>query len=193
MDFKKHLETAWTLTLQYIAPLILMTLVMFIISFLTMGLLAPVTMAGYIHAILLLVREGREPRLQDIFSQMRLFWPLLGFGLVVFAAIVVGFMLLVLPGILVILALSFGCLFMLPLMTDKGLGLIDAVKESWAMSTSGVILDHVVVVILFVGITAIGSSVFIGSLFTQPLATIFLVTVYEERISVPRPPSTVSG
>jgi hypothetical protein len=192
MDFKKHLETSWNLTLRFIAPLILMTLLMFLVSFLTVGILAPVTMAGYVHAILLLVRDGREPKLQDVFSQMQLFWPLLGFGIVVFAAVVLGFMLLVLPGILVILALSFGCLFMLPLMTDKGLGLIEAVKESWVMSTSGVILDHIVVVILFVGITAIGSSVFIGSLFTQPLATIFLILVYEERIgSEPRPPSTV--
>jgi hypothetical protein len=181
MDFKKHLETAWNLTLRYITPLIFMTLLMFMVSFLTLGILAPVTMAGYTQAILLMVREGREPRLQDVFAQMHLFLPLLGFGLAVFCAVALGFMLLVLPGVLVLLAVAFGCLYILPLMTDKGLGLIDAIKESWAMATSGELLDHGVVVILYVGMCAIGSSVFIGALFTQPLATVFLMSVYLER------------
>ena len=183
MDFKKHLETAWNLTLRFITPLVFMSLLMFMVSFLTVGLLAPVTMAGYMHAILLMVKEGREPRLQDVFSQMHLFMPLLGFGLVIMLAVAIGFMLLVLPGILIILALTFGCLYMLPLMTDKGLGLFDAIKESWAMATTGEILDHLVVVILYIGITTIGSSLFIAALFTQPLATVFLMSVYKDRTS----------
>ena len=183
MDFKKHLETAWKLTLKFIAPLILMTLVMFIVSFFTLGVLALVTMAGYMQSILLMVRDGREPKIQDIFSQMRLFLPLLGFGIVVVIAIMIGFMLLVLPGIIVALAVSFSCLYMLPLMTDKKLGLIEAIKESYALATQGDILDHIVVMILFMGISGIGGSVFIGWLFTQPLATVFLLSIYEEKIS----------
>ena len=110
MDFKRHLEAAWSLTLGHLVPLIFMTLVMFAVSCLTLGILAPVTMAGYTHAILLMVRDGREPRIQDIFSQMKLFLPLLIFGLVVFVAIVVGTLMLVLPGILVALAVTFFCL-----------------------------------------------------------------------------------
>ncbi len=75
MDFKYHLENAWKMTLQYIAPLMFMTLAMIAISIITLGVLAPVAMAGYMHAILLLIRERREPKVQDIFSQMRLFCP----------------------------------------------------------------------------------------------------------------------
>jgi len=179
MDFKYHLEIAWEMTLQYIAPLIFMTLAMIGISFITLGILAPVTMAGYMHSILLLIREGREPKVQDIFSQMRLFLPLFCFGLVVLIITMIGMMLLFLPGVLFLLAVSFCCIYMLPLMTDRNLGLIDAVKESYAMVTKEKLVDQIVVVILFVAISAIGSSVFIGSLFTQPLATIFLMSVYE--------------
>lgn len=182
MDFKKHLETAWNLTLRFITPLVFMTLVMFVVSFLTVGILAPVTMAGYMHSILLMVRNGREPKLQDVFAQMHLFLPLLGFGLVVFVAVAIGFALLVLPGLIILLAVTFGCVYMLPLMTEKGLGLVDAIKESWAMATTGEVLDHLVVVILYVGITTIGGSIFIGALFTQPLATILLMSVYAERV-----------
>lgn len=183
MNFKYHLETAWNMTLKFIAPLIFITLVMFLLWFFTFGILAPVTMAGFMQSILLMLRDGREPKIQDLFSQMKLFLPLLGFSILVFIATVIGFMLLVLPGIVISLAISFCCLFMLPLMTDKGLGLFDAIKESFTMmTTQGVFIDQVVILILFLGISAVGSAVFVGSLFTQPLATIFLISVYEEKI-----------
>ena len=186
MDFKYHLETAWKLTLQYIAPLILMTLAMIVISFITLGIMGPVVMAGYMHSILLLIREGREPKVQDVFSHMRLFFPLLLFGIIIFIITLMGIMLLFLPGVLFVLAISFCCIYMLPLMTDRNLGLIDAIKESFSMVTKEQLVDHVVVFILFVGISAIGSSVFIGSLFTQPLATLFLMSVYN-RLGKPAP------
>ena len=185
MNFKYHLETAWNMTLKFIAPLIFITLVMFLLWFFTVGILAPVTMAGYMHSILLMLRDGREPKIQDLFTQMKLFLPLLGFSILVFIATVIGFMLLVLPGIVISLVISFCCLYMLPLMTDKELGLFEAVKESYTMTTRGVFTDQIVVLILFLGISAAGSAVFIGSLFTQPLATIFLLSVYEEKIKQP--------
>jgi len=179
MDFKYHLETAWKMTLRYIAPLIFMTLAMIGISFISIGILAPVTMAGYMHSILLLIRDEREPKIQDIFSHMRLFLPLLLFGIVVFIITMIGIILLFLPGILFALVVAFCCIYMLPLMTDRNLGLIDAVKESFSMVTKEKLSDHIVVFILFIGISAIGSSIFIGSLFTQPLATVFLLSIYE--------------
>ena len=194
MDFKHHLEFAWKLTLQYIASLIFMTLAMIVISVITLGILGPVVMAGYMHSILLLIREGREPKVQDIFSHMRLFFPLLLFGIIVFIITLIGIMLLFLPVVLFVLAISFCCIYMLPLMTDRDLGIIDAIKESFSMVTKERLVDHVVVFILFVGISAIGSSVFIGSLFTQPLATIFLMSVYDSigklapKTSPPEPP-----
>ena len=190
MDFKHHLEFAWKLTLQYIASLIFMTLAMIVISVITLGILGPVVMAGYMHSILLLIREGREPKVQDIFSHMRLFFPLLLFGIIVFIITLIGIMLLFLPGVLFVLAISFCCIYMLPLMTDRDLGIIDAIKESFSMVTKEHLVDHVVVFILFVGISAIGSSVFIGSLFTQPLATLFLMSVYDSigKLSPKTPP-----
>ena len=194
MDFKKHILVAWDLTLRHIVSLVLMTLVMSALSFLTLGILAPVLTAGYMQALLETVREGREPRIQDLFSQMRLFLPLLLFGVVVLVAVVIGLALLVLPGMLILFAVAFCCLYMLPLMTDARLGLIDAVKESTSMAFGDNVAEHAVVVVLFMVISAIGSSVFIGFLFTQPLATLFLLSVYEEkRTSAVPPPAPTSG
>ncbi len=181
MDFKTHLEKAWRLTLKYIAPLIIMTLVMIAASFFTLGILGPVTLAGYMHSILLMIREGREPKVQDVFSHMKLFFPLLLFGVVVFLAALIGFSLLVIPGIAVVLAVAYCCLYMFPLMTDKKLGIIDAVKESFSMTTNGSWIDNLAVFIIFIGLLALGSTTFIGALFTQPFATIFLMSVYDEK------------
>lgn len=188
MDFKRHIETAWNLTLGNIVALIIITLVMVAVSSITLGIMAPVVMAGYTQSLLRLVRNGREPRVQDLFSHMNLFLPLLGFGFAVFLAASIGFTLLFIPGIVVIVAVSFCCIYMLPLMTDKGLGLMDAIKESYAMARNGELIDHVVVVIITLAISLIGGTVFIGVLFTQPLATLFLLSTYEERMDSAQSP-----
>lgn len=187
MDFKKHLETAWNVTLKHIVNLVLMTLVTLVVSVLTLGLLAPVVMAGYVQSIIGILRDGREPKIEDLFSQMSLFLPLLGFSIAAFVAIMVGFMLFVLPGFAVALAITFGCLYVLPLMTDKKLGLVEAVKGSWNMAMGDDLAEHIVVVIIFIGMLAVGSSVFIGTLFTQPFATVFLVAIYLEKTGVQSP------
>ena len=189
MDFKRHIESAWNLTLGNIVSMILLTLVMVAVSSFTLGILAPVTMAGYTQSLLLLIRNGREPKVQDLFSHMNLFLPLLGFGLAVAVASLIGFSLLVLPGIVIVVGVTFCCVYMLPLMTDKNMGIVDAIKESYAMGRRGELVDHVVVGVIFIAISAIGSSVFIGVLFTQPLATLFLLSTYEEKLAASAPPA----
>ncbi len=182
MDFKQHLVTAWEMTLKHIVSLIVMTFVMIVVGCVTLGILAPVMAAGYVQSILLMLREGREPTIKDLFSEMRLFLPLLGFSIVALIAVWIGFMLLFIPGILVIAAVIFCCLYMLPLMTDKRLGLMDAIKESYAMAVRDGVSEHIVVAVIFIVISAIGNAVLLGSLFTQPLATVFLLSVYEEKL-----------
>jgi hypothetical protein len=194
MDFKKHLEIAWNLTLKNLAMLILMTLVLLIVSTLTLGILAPVLKAGYFQSILMMVRNKRQPVMQDLFSQMNLFLPLFGFSILVFIAITVGFLLFVLPGIAVVCAIAFGCLYMLPLMTDQKLSLMDAIKKSWQMALQPNITDHIAVVIVFIGLISIGSSAaLIGTLLTLPFATIFVLSVYVERMRESQTPAPVQS
>ncbi len=189
MDFKHHIETTWNLLLGNIVALILITLVLLGVSALSLGILAPVIAAGYTHSLLLLIRNGREPRIQDLFSHMNLFLPLLGFALVVFVASFIGFLLLFLPGVVLIAAVIFCCVYMFPLMTDRKMDLIMAIKESYAMARQGDILDHVVVVVLYLAITMIGGSTFIGVLLTMPMATLFLMSTYEEKRKTTPPPA----
>ena len=135
MDFKAHLETAWNTTLQFIVPVILLTLVQMIVIIFSFGILAPVTTAGYMQSLLLALREGREPEIGDLFTEMRLFLPLFIFGLLAMIATFIGFAMLILPGFLVVGFLVFATIYMIPLMSDRNMDLMDALKESWSMAT----------------------------------------------------------
>jgi hypothetical protein len=181
MDFKAHLGNAWGLTLEFITPLILVTLAMFCLWFLSLGILVPVTLAGYTQSLLRMMREGRDPIVRDLFSEFKLFMPLLGFTILAALGIVIGLVFLVLPGFLVAFLITFACLYMLPLMTDRRLILPEAVKSSYAMGIAGGYVPHLAVVAIYLGILAIGSSIFIGSLFTQPLATLFMLSYFNEK------------
>ncbi|MEA3468466.1 MAG: hypothetical protein U9R57_09640 [Thermodesulfobacteriota bacterium] len=198
MDFKAHLKTAWEHTLQFVVPVILLTLVQLVVITLSFGILAPVTSASYMQSLLLAMREGREPKIGDLFSEMRLFLPLLVFGVLAMLAISLGFILLIVPGFLVTGFLVFATIYMMPLMTDRGMGLVDALKESWSMAVKKPLTDQMVLMALYLLILSVGGSIPIALLFAQPLATFFVLSVYRERLqggqaaieqdSAPQPP-----
>lgn len=182
MDFKEHVVTAWENTLKFIGPVLILTLVQIFVSVFSFGILAPVTMAGYMQSLLRALREGREPDVKDLFSEMRLFLPLVLFGFLVMVALIIAFSMLILPGILLTGCLVFGTIYMIPLMTDKEMGIMDALKESWAMATREPWTDQIILTLLYLVIMSVGGSVFVAIFFTQPLATFLLLSVYEERL-----------
>ncbi len=181
MEFKEHLKTAWETTLQFVVPVILLTLVQMLVITFSLGILAPVTTAGYIHSLLRAMREGREPRVGDLFSEMRLFLPLFVYGLLVVILTSLGFFLLVLPGILVAAFIVFATIYMIPLMIDRDMGLIEAIKESWNMAVQKPLGDQMVLMVLYLVILSVGGSIPMAILFAQPLATFLMLAVYEER------------
>ncbi len=180
MDMKYHIETAWHHCIENILPLILLTLVVAAVSFFSIGILAPVAFAGYTHSLFQLLRYNREPKAQDVFSQLGLFFPLLLLGLIVITITFIGFTLFVIPGIIFSVIIGYIGLYMLPIMVDKKYGLMDSIKKSISIVTNSHMTDHIVVFIIFSALTAIGGSSFIGFLFLQPFATLFLLSVYEQ-------------
>lgn len=197
MDFKKHLENAWHITRKNLSSLFLLTtgfciifltipltlaLLSFPVAMIAICLLGAVMMPGYIHSVLMLIRVGRKPRLQDLFSQHQLIVPLTIFSIIVSIMTTTGFFFLYFPGVAVLCAVVFVCLYMIPLMVDRKMGIVDAIKISLRMAVKDNVADHWVIVILVIGLTTIGSSVFFGILFTQPFATVFTLLVYNEKI-----------
>lgn len=182
MDFKKHFETGWQNTLQFIGPVLLLTFVQIVAIIISFGILAPVTTAGYFKSLLLAAKEGRTPDIKDLFSEMSLFLPLLGFSIVVVIAIGIGFMFLIIPGFIVSLFVIFASLYLIPLMVDQRLGLIDAVKKSWEIAIREPIADQAIITIVYVAILSIGGSIPFAIIVAQPLATFIVLSVYQERV-----------
>lgn len=182
MNFSTHLETAWRSTLAFIGPLLLLTMVQILVVLLSLGILAPVTTAGYMQSLLRALREGRTPEIRDLFSTMSLFLPLLGFFLLVTIVTMIGFMILVLPGFMVGFCIIFASMYMIPLMTDKEMGIIDALKHSWAMATREPVTDQLVVSLIYLIVISVGVSIPFAILVAQPFATLFILSVYRERL-----------
>ena len=82
------------------------------------------------------------------------------------------------------LLLVFACLYLMPLMTDKKMGLLAALQTSWDMAVAQPIMDHVVIAIIYIALLSIGSSLPFVILFAQPLATFIVVSFYQERLGV---------
>lgn len=182
MNFNQHFETGWRKTVEFLGPIVLLTLVQVVVTFATIGFLGPVTMAGYMKSLMKALRQGRVPEVGDLFSEMSLFIQLTACALVIGLATFIGFIFLVLPGIAIILAVLFGFLYTIPLMIDSGLPILEAVKKSWNLSIEKPITDQVIVSVIFVAITCIGSSIPLVFLFSQPMATFFILSVYEQRL-----------
>jgi hypothetical protein len=181
MDFKKLFETTWQKALSFTGPLILLTFVYSVVVVFSFGIMAPVTTAGYMRSLLRVLREGRSPEVKDLFSEMSLFLPLTLFFLLAIIAASIGFMFMVLPGFLVIGFLAFAALYMIPLMLDRGLGVSDALQESWEMAVRDPLMDQIIVVVVYLALTSLGGSVPFGVVITQPFATLLILGAYEKR------------
>ena len=182
MDFKDLIVRSWQNTLNHIGPLLLITFVQGVLIFVSFTILAPVTTAGYIDSLLQVIRDDRKPEVGDLFSQMRLFFPLLLFWFLILVVAIIGFFLLLLPGLAVLAFISFAAFYLLPLMVDQKLGLFDALKASWQAAMQEPVSEHIIVVIIYVAIMSLGSSLWFAFLITQPMATFIMVEAYQYRV-----------
>lgn len=179
MDIKYHVETAWKLFFNNLLSLIILTLVVAAVSVISLMILSPVALAGYIDSLYKLLKYNREPKAQDVFSKINLFFPLFLFGIAVVIITAIGFTLFVIPGFVFSIIIGYTCMYVLPVMVDKQYGIVDAIKKSIAIVTQSRVSDHIIVFIIFSALTTIGGSSFIGFVFLQPLACLFLLSVYD--------------
>ncbi len=181
MNYNAYFEKSWRLFTTHLVALLLSTVVLLVGSVLSLGIMMPVMTAGYMQSLLLAVREDRPPEIRDLFGQMRLFFPLLGLSILLTLVLLIGFTFLVLPGLIVAIAMAYFCMYVLPLMSDEEMGLIDAVQESCRMGLREPVGDHVLAVAVFLVLNSLGSSIVFGVLVTQPYSALFVLCVYEAR------------
>lgn len=129
---------------------------------------------GATHIVLALV-DGKGTSISEIFSRSELFWKYLWASILYGFAVVVGFMLFIIPG--VYLALKYG--FYRYVVVDRPeLSVIDTLKES-ARLTDGIkwellIFSFVLIGINFLGLLALG----MGLLYTIPVSAMAYAALY---------------
>jgi hypothetical protein len=181
MNFREHFEESWQVFTEFFVPILMNTLAFLGLSLISVGILTPVLSAGYMQSLLLALREKRAPNIKDLISRIDLFFPLLAFTFLFFMAVSIGFMLLILPGIVALLSGIFFFLYLLPLMTDQKMGLIEAAKESSRMALEEPVNEHLAVVVFFIAFSSLGSASVFGSILTLAFSSLFILSVYEYR------------
>jgi membrane-anchored glycerophosphoryl diester phosphodiesterase (GDPDase) len=88
--------------------------------------------------------------------------------------IFIGFLLLVIPGIIISIAFAILFLYALPLMVVKGTGAVDSLKESYEIAKANP-QDTIVLVVVVMILNAIGSAIWIGTILTMPFSMLMLV------------------
>lgn len=130
---------------------------------------------GYLN-ILLKFHDGKKPEYGDLFSYYPLFIKFFLNSIVVGFLIVVGFILLILPGIFLLVRLQFAAI----MVADKGAGPIEATKKSWNL-TRGHFWKLLGFDIVFVLLNILGALLLgIGLAVTIPVTTLSYAYIYRK-------------
>ncbi len=171
MDFGNLLKRSWDLFLKEIVQLILFTVVAVVLS-LTIILIPTVT-GGLARGFLGYAREGRRPEFSEL-------WNFEQYGQILLLIIVggvlisIGYMLLIIPGIV----LNVWWLYALFFLVDRKMNFWQSMEASRAaVGASGFINNFVVLLIAFL-LSAVGSAVWIGTLLTTPFIMVMVALVY---------------
>jgi hypothetical protein len=125
MNFQAYLEDAYRIIKEEPVILILGGFIVQLLTILSMTILAGPLMGGYFLLIIYYLRDNRKPSFNDIFSGLQHLGRLLPFFLVL-VLILVGFMVLILPGFL----FATWWLYVLPLMVDRKISYSEAMRLS---------------------------------------------------------------
>jgi uncharacterized membrane protein len=171
LDYEDIFSRSWNAFKDNVAAFIIATIIV------VFGSIFIVTIAPLFYGLTYMAVKGlrgEKVEINDVFEGFNRFvksWVLL---LVSVILIGIGYMLLVLPGLI----LSILLIYSLPLLVIKDYGAMDAIKESIDISKQN-FLDSLVLLIIVAIISAIGGITYIGSLVTTPIITLALVAAAE--------------
>ncbi|HYM65046.1 MAG TPA: YciC family protein [Candidatus Sulfotelmatobacter sp.] len=152
----------------------------FLVSFLFslfMWVVNAVISMGIINITLMLV-DKKKPKLQDIYYKKKIFNYILA-SIIRGVILVVGFLLLIIPGIIFAIKLQYSEY----LIVDKGYDAVDSIKGSWEM-TKGVKWNLFLFGLLLGLINILGFlCLLVGLLITVPLSMVANAYVYRKLLS----------
>jgi uncharacterized membrane protein len=128
--------------------------------------------------ISLKIYDGEEPKISDLFSQYRLFFRYFFASVLAFLITLFGFILLIVPGIILLIRLS----FLDYLIVDKNSRIIESLKKSWEI-TKGSTWNLFLLYLLWVLINLLGFFALIIGLFWSVPTTIIAKSFVYRKLS----------
>ncbi|MDK2892074.1 MAG: hypothetical protein PWQ49_466 [Methanohalophilus sp.] len=164
LDHEQIFSDTWKVFKRDFVTYIIATLVTTIGS--TLIITAAPLFYGLYYMVLKGIR-GEEIEIKDVFEGFNHFVKSWVFFIVAAILLMIGFMLLVVPGIVIGILL----IYALPLLVIKEYGGIDAIKESIEIARDNFVDTLILAIVLWV-ISAIGGYVVVGFLITIPIVAI---------------------
>jgi len=143
MNFQAYLEDTYRIIKEEPVILILGGLLVQLLTVFSLGIFAGPIVGGYTLLVILYLRDNRKPTFNDIFSGLQQFTNLFPYFFVLLL-IFLGFMLLILPGLL----FATWWIYVLPLMVDKKISFSNAMRLSMNKVNEKGFLMHLVFLLL---------------------------------------------
>ncbi len=130
---------------------------------------------GFIKIILKLI-DGHKAEISELWAYPQYLLRMIGATIVYTIIIVIGFILLIIPGIYLALRLQFYSYYIV----DKNAGALDSLRMSWKATDKNVI-NIFLFMLLIIGINILGAlALLVGLLITIPVSIIAVTLLYRK-------------
>ena len=143
LDIGLAFKRAWGLFVKDIAPLLIGAIIAGVLSVLTVGILAGPLLAGLYGMVIGRVRDGRPPRVGDVFAGFDRFWSYFGAAFVL--VVLVGLASLTIVGGFLLATIW---IYVFPLMVDHRMGVSEAMSASKDMVMKSGFWEHLALVLI---------------------------------------------
>ena len=146
MNFQAYLENTYRIIKEEPLILILGGLIVQLLTLVTLGFLAGPFVGGYTLLVILYLRENKKPVFNDIFSGLQQFTNLFPY-FIVLLFIFLGLILFIIPGLI----FATWWLYVLPLMVDRRMSFMEAMRLSMStVNEKGFLMHFVFVLLIYV-------------------------------------------
>jgi len=179
MDFAGLLKESWEKLIAEIVPLVLFTLVGWLLCFTI--ILIPTVVGGWVRGFLAYTRDGTPPAFEELWS----FDDYLPIGLMILLGMIgitIGYMLLFVPGVI----LSVWWLYSMYFLLDRDMGVIEAFAASKEAVSADGFLNHLGILLLLTLLSMLAGALSgIGGLFTTPFGFLLVSLAYLDITNAP--------
>lgn len=177
VDVRGLFERSWGLFKARPIEHLVVSLIVLVLSVVSLGVLLGPLMVGQIRMIEKQER-GEDPRIEDVFTGFSSFGSAFVTTLILFVGLLIGLLLLVVPGLILAAAWSFALWFV----ALEDASSVDALASSWALLKAHT-LSVVVLIVILAAVNLLANTLVLAALITTPLTMIFWTLAFQDMLA----------